>query len=181
MVRLPLQSVDRDNFGAREACKILAQPVKPRRGAIDRSNICTGERELCSFAAGCCAQVGNVNPCKSPKRRAGSAAAASCTHQAPSENPGSSEIAPCASVRTVPVGSTRPRSRSAQDSASRLTVRSSAGSWPLACCNRARSGGAIGLAPALEQPFRRVTRNVIGRPAAPFCATRRSTALTRPA
>ena len=39
---------------------------------------------------------------------------------------------PCAMVRTVPVGSTRPRSRSAQCDASALTLTSSAGSCPFA-------------------------------------------------
>ena len=60
------------------------------------------------------------------------AAAASCTHQAPSWKPGSSVMEPCARVRTVPVGNTRPCRCSAQAAASSLGVRSSAGSWPLA-------------------------------------------------
>ena len=39
-----------------------------------------------------------------------------------------------------------------------LTVRSSAGSWPLACGDRARGIGAVVLGPARQQPFRRVAR-----------------------
>ena len=74
-----------------------------------------------------------VSPRTSPNSRAGSAAAASCTHQAPSaiarqlRRPARARCA-----RTEPVGSTRPPSTSAQCSGSFFTVRSSAGSRPLA-------------------------------------------------
>ena len=44
-------------------------------------------------------------PMTSPNRRAGNAAAASCTHHWPSAKPGSIFTEPCSSVRTVPVSS----------------------------------------------------------------------------
>ena len=70
-------------------------------------------------------------PATSPNSRAGSAAAASCTHHCPSENPGSIVTGPCSEVRTVPVGKASPCSRVAQCAASALMVRSSEGSWSM--------------------------------------------------
>ena len=64
------------------------------------------------------------SPGSGARRRAGKAAAASCTHQAPSAKPGSSRIGVRSSSRTLPVGRTMPPSRSAQASGSVFTVRS---------------------------------------------------------
>ncbi len=103
--------------------------------SADRSTAVTSAPAKASWAAfppGAAQRSATRAPCTWPKRRAGRAAAASCTHHAPSENPGNSEMAPCANVRTVPVRSTRPRNRSAQDSAFSFTVMSSAGYWPIA-------------------------------------------------
>ena len=79
-------------------------------------------------------------PAMSPNSRAGSAAAASCTHQWPSVKPGSIVTEPCSSVRTVPVGSISPCSRLAHCSGSDFTVMSSEGSWPIASRDVARDG-----------------------------------------
>ncbi len=49
-----------------------------------------------------------VLPPTSPNNRAGSAAAASCTHHWPSVKPGSIVTEPCSKVRTVPVGNVSP-------------------------------------------------------------------------
>ena len=73
-----------------------------------------------------------VLPATSPNSRAGSAAAASCTHHWPSVKPGSIVTEPCSSVRTDPVGSVSPCRRVAHCAASDFTVMSSDGSWPIA-------------------------------------------------
>src|SRR2546423_3682179 len=73
-----------------------------------------------------------VLPATSPNRRAGKAAAASCTHHWPSAKPGSIVTEPCSGVRTDPVGSVSPCRRFAHCAASDFTVRSSDGSWPIA-------------------------------------------------
>ena len=117
----------------------------------------------------------------SPNKCAGRAAAASCTHHAPSENPGSNETAPCASVRTVPVGSTRPRKRSAHDAASDFTVRSSAGSWPFAAAIARAESRPYVLVQRLSNHSGVSCETLIACAVAPSCATRRSTALTSPA
>ena len=69
-----------------------------------------------------------LRPRTSPSSRAGSAAAASWTHQAPSAYPGRSSIAPPAGRRTVLPYSRSPPRRAAQTSGSAFTVRSSGGS-----------------------------------------------------
>ena len=71
-------------------------------------------------------------PAISPNKRAGSAAAASCTHQWPSMKPGSIFTEPCSSVRTDPVGRISPCKRLAHCSGSDFTVISSDGSWLIA-------------------------------------------------
>ena len=73
-----------------------------------------------------------VLPPTSPNNRAGSAAAASCTHHCPSVKPGSMVTEPSSRVRTVPVGSVSPCRRLAHCAASDFTVMSSEGSWPMA-------------------------------------------------
>ena len=143
--------------------RFLAQPVKPRRGAIDRSNICTGERELCSFAAGCCAQVGNVHSLHVSEKVCG-------------QRGGGVLHPPGAFGKSWQQRNRAVCERAYSACGQHATAQPLGPGFrvPLNCeikcrlvaiggCNRARSGGAIGLAPALEQPFRRVTRNVIGR------------------
>ncbi len=93
---------------------------------------------------------------------AGRAAAASCTHQAPSAKPGSCGIAVRAVRRIEPVGSRVPPSRSAQRAASLAAVRSTEGSRRWAGRDGARARLAIGGRPALAQPGGRVGHERIG-------------------
>ena len=99
-----------------------------------------------------------VLPLTSPNNRAGSAAAASCTHHWPSVKPGSIVTEPCSSVRTVPVGSVSPCRRVAHCGASAFTVMSSDGSWPMAVAISRAVALAIGGDPARQQPGRNVER-----------------------
>ena len=64
--------------------KIGDQPVEPAGRAVDRGDLGAGIGELRGLAARRGAQSTTSRPATSPNSRAGSAAAASCTHQAPS-------------------------------------------------------------------------------------------------
>ncbi len=77
--------VGRDDLGGEsEARQVLPQPLEPLRRAVDRGDARAGGGELGGLAAGRGAEVGDARPLTSPSNRAGNAAAASCTHQAPS-------------------------------------------------------------------------------------------------
>ena len=68
----------------RKPREILPQPLEPRRRAVDRGDVRAGGGELGGLAAGRGAEVGDAAAAHVAEQRAGSAAAASCTHQAPS-------------------------------------------------------------------------------------------------
>ena len=91
----------------RQPRQIFAQPRHAGRRAVDRGDARAGLRQLRGLAAGRGAEIGDGLPSMSPNRRAGSAAAASCTHHCPSEKPGSIVTEPCSKVRTVPVAASR--------------------------------------------------------------------------
>ena len=82
---LPFRDVGRDDFGVQtEPREIVAQPREPAGGAVDRRDAGAGMRELRGLAAGRGAEIGDLRTRTSPSSRAGSAAAASCTHHSPS-------------------------------------------------------------------------------------------------
>ena len=182
---LPFRDIGADDLGGkRQPRQIVRQPRQPRRRAVDGGDERAGGGKLRRLAARRRAEIGDAAAGMSPRRRAGSAAAASCTHHAPSAKPGSAVTAPCAMVRTEPVGSTRPPSFAAQNSGSLFTVRSSAGFVAVRRGDGVRGRGAISRGPSRHQPVGRVEiRQYRARQArsAPSRATRRSTALTRPA
>ena len=65
-------------------CEVLLHPFEPLGSAVDRGDLRAGGGELRGLAAGRRAEIGDARPLTSPSSRAGNAAAASCTHQAPS-------------------------------------------------------------------------------------------------
>ena len=97
-------------------------------------------------------------PATSPNRRAGNAAAASCTHHWPSVKPGSIVTEPCSSVRTVPVGSVSPCRRVAHCAA--IGFHGDIERGLVADRNRdvARDALAVMRDPARQQPRRNIER-----------------------
>ena len=177
---LPFQRVGGDGLGLeRQPRQIFAQAIEPRRRAIDRGDARAGQRR----AARSCRPAprtdrATLRPRTSPSRRAGSEAAASCTHQAPSVKPGQQRDrrhAPaCAPCRSAARGRAAARPRFPafcfHGEIERRLVAVGRG-------DRARGFVAVGLGPAREQPVRRVARRVVGeRPpcgSAPRGAARR--------
>ena len=84
--RRPARRVGLHDLGRElQARQVLAQAIEPRGRHIDRRDVGPGRGERRRLAAGRGAQVGDrCGPATSPATRATSAAAASCTHQAPS-------------------------------------------------------------------------------------------------
>ena len=68
--------------------------------AVHGGDVCPRARKLRGLAARRSAQISHAHAATSPRRRAGNAAAASCTHHAPSLKPGRSRIGPCEVSRT---------------------------------------------------------------------------------
>ena len=82
---LPFRASACDDVGREtEAGEVLPQPLEPRGGAVDRDDLRAGGGKLRGLAAGGGAKIGDGAAARSPNSRAGSAAAASCTHHAPS-------------------------------------------------------------------------------------------------
>ena len=102
-------------------------------------------------------------PATSPSSRAGSDAATSCTHHAPSSKPDSASMRPLGMEPHTPGREHAAESRSAHNSGSPFTVRSSGGSirWASAMA-RARVLARIGD-PARPQPVGRVDARHIER------------------
>src|SRR5262249_62199892 len=81
----PLRDVDGDRFrGEMKALEVLPQPFEPSRRAVDSDDGGAGGRELGGLAAWRRAQIRHRAAAHVAEELAGSAAAASCTHQAPS-------------------------------------------------------------------------------------------------
>ena len=68
---------------SRAAAEIFASRADPGLGAVDRGDA-RRRRKLAVLPPGAAQRSATVRPERSPNSRAGSAAAASCTHQAPS-------------------------------------------------------------------------------------------------
>ncbi len=156
-----------------------------RRRAVDGGDLRAGGGKLRGLAAGRGAEIGDAS-CRARRRAA--APAAPRRRPAPTTRPRRSRAAaapgPDATARTVPVGSTRPPSALAQCAGSSFTVRSSAGSWRVGdarwrarCRRRSARSSAASASPAYR------ARRHRGRASRclPSRASRRSTALTRPA
>ena len=156
---LPFQCVGCDSFGFRARARADSrEAVEPHGRTIDRGNLRACKSELRGFSAGRGAQVGNAFAAQiteqiGPAARRLRPAPTMLLRKIPAAR--RSRHAP--DVRTVPVGNTRPRKRSAQDSASCFTVRSRAGSWPYGGRDSSRGIACRRFCPALEQPIRRVT------------------------
>ena len=139
----PFAGIGRDQLGRQAgAGEVLAHPHHAAGRDVDGGDLGAGGGELQGLAARCGAEIGDAAcPTMSPSRRAGSVAAASCTHHAPSAKPGNSVTLPPPSRRIVPVGSTSPSRRPAQKSALERGVRSSGASirWAAAMARVASS------------------------------------------
>ena len=83
--RLPGLDIGDDQCrGKIDAPQIVAQPRHAGVEAIDRGHLGPGKRKLSVLPPGAAQRSATERPRMSPSRRTGSAAAASCTHQAPS-------------------------------------------------------------------------------------------------
>ena len=83
--RRPGGGVGLDHLGGeRSRAQVLAQAIETRRRHVDGRDLGAGGSQGGGLAAGRGAQIGDARPATSPATRVTRAAAASCTHQAPS-------------------------------------------------------------------------------------------------